>query len=565
MPESTTPVAAPLQNVLQRADRLRRRRARRRRLVAAMVAASTVGAWPLAMSLAATTPPSNTPGSLTGWAFDACSAPSAGTMDAWLQDKTNPYRGMGIYISGSLRACAQSHLTPSWVSHVQATGWHLLPLTVGPQASCSGFSQSINSRPTNTYVAARQQGAGQADQAVAAARALGINPGSTLFYDMENWHTGYNDCDASTLWFMSAWSNRLHAYGYAGGVYVSGLSGARLLNAMANNLPSGFVLPDQIWTAEWNNQENTRSNYLDANNWANHQRAHQYFGGHDATNSGITLNIDSNYVDLRPVSPIPAVVPDSAIGAIVNVPTPVPSVIPTVRPTPKPTAKPTLKPSVTPTLKPTAKPTVKPSVTPTATPTVKPTVKPSAPSPSAKPTTRPTVPTLRPTPTPTHPAPVATTTSPKPTPEPTHTSTPATVTSTVNTVTTGLGTATGIKLPTLRAAHPLAPKLAARVPTMEAAVHTVTRPAATTRTLKIAQPSASATPTAPEPNAAKPNDAQAAPLQPTLPVPIPATTHGPSLVAQIWHGTEGVLLTIGHALAGAAAWVGRGFGSMLGW
>jgi hypothetical protein len=31
--------------------------------------------------------------------------------------------------------------------------------------------------------------------------------------------------------------------------------------------------------------------------WSNHQRLHQYQGGHDATYGGVTLNIDSDYVD----------------------------------------------------------------------------------------------------------------------------------------------------------------------------------------------------------------------------------------------------------------------------
>src|SRR5690348_15211454 len=185
MPSPTTPVATPLQAKLERTGKIRRRRARRRRLGIAVIAASALGGWPLAFSLAATAPPQNTPGSLTGWAFDACKAPSASTMDAWLKDKTNPYRGIGIYISGSLRACSQPNLTSAWVSHVQQKGWHLLPLTVGPQASCTGFSQVISSRPTGTYAAARKQGAAQADDAVAHAKAIGINPGSTLFYDME--------------------------------------------------------------------------------------------------------------------------------------------------------------------------------------------------------------------------------------------------------------------------------------------------------------------------------------------------------------------------------------------
>lgn len=131
-------------------------------------------------------------------------------------------------------------------------------------------------------------------------------------------------------------------------------------------------------------------------------------------------------------------------------------------------------------------------------------------------------------------------------------------------VTDGLGTATGIKLPTLHAARALAPKLAQRVPKMEApSVATKATPQATTP--KATKPTAAPTTAAPEPNAANPNNTQAAPLQPSLPVPLPPTASGPSLIAQIWHGTQGVLLTIGHAIAGAAGWVTRGFGSLLGW
>lgn len=555
----------------------------------AVLAALTFGAWPLALSFAAPAPAPTSPGTFTGWAFDACAAPSAKTMDAWLKDKTNPYRGIGIYISGSLRACSQPNLTSAWVSHVQAKGWHLLPLTVGPQASCTGFSKVIKSKPANTYAAARKQAAAQADEAVASAQNLGIVPGSTLFYDMENWHTGYNDCDASTLWFISAWSNRLHAYGYAGGVYVSGSSGARLLNEMANNTPSGFVLPDHLWIAEWNNKENTKSNYVDATNWANHQRVHQYWGGHNATNSGITLNIDSNYVDLQPVSPIPAVVPDSAIGAI-SAPTP-----PSASPSPTPTtptasvsASPSTKPSATPSTQPT-KPAATPSTKPTSTtsapvaakPSSKPSAKPSTQAP-AKPSTTPSTPAPTQKTTPTKPAttkPAATKPSPskpattKPAPSKPTTKASAKPQSTVKArkpvsrsaharvnLTEGSGTAAGIQAPTRSSARALAPQLAERVPTMEAPV-------------KAAAPKKPSAKTSAAPQAAKPSPstqapapiAQAVPLQPDLPLAARPATAEPSLVTKIWNSAQDVLETIGGALAAAAGWVGRGFGSMLGW
>lgn len=131
-------------------------------------------------------------------------------------------------------------------------------------------------------------------------------------------------------------------------------------------------------------------------------------------------------------------------------------------------------------------------------------------------------------------------------------------------MTSDLGSATGIKLPTHSAAKALAPKLAKRMPTMEA-VRVATKVTPQVASPKAAQPTAAPTTASPEPNAANPNNAQAAPLQPSLPVPIPPTTNQPSMIAQVWHATQGVLETIGHALAAAAGWVSRGFGSMLGW
>lgn len=521
-----------------------------RRRAAAVIAAAALGAWPLTLSFASTPTAPTSPGTFKGWAFDACAAPSAKTMDAWLKDKTNPYRGVGVYISGSLRACSQPNLTADWVSHVQQTGWHVLPLTVGPQANCTGFSRVIDANPANNFVAARKQGAAQADDAVAHARALGIVPGSTLFYDLENWHTGYNNCDASALWFMSAWTNRLHTYGYAGGTYVSGLSGARLLNAMANATPSGFVLPDQLWIAEWNNQENVKAKYVDAKNWANHQRAHQYWGGHSATNSGITLNIDSNYVDLQTVSPIPRVVPDSAIGAPLPLPAPVST--PTIA---LPTPTPPVKPSAPPTTK-APSPTKTPSKAPSTTPKPSPSATQS--TPIAKPVT--TMPTPTKAGKPTAPPKTAPTKTPQ---KPGKQATLKGLNGALNNVSSQLGSATGIKLPTLPEARVRAPKLADRVPTMVVTPPHGTSSRAAIAPRKVAQPRATATTSAP--TAAAPQAQQAPLIQPALPNTIPTTVHEPSLITKIWNGAMGVLSTIGHALAAAAAWVGRAFGSMLGW
>src|SRR6188472_3451081 len=77
-----------------------------------------------------------TPGNYRGLGFDQCEAPSQSAMSAWI--KRSPFRAAGIYISGDSRGCQrQSNLTPTWVSNQLAAGWHLMPITLGPQAWCT--------------------------------------------------------------------------------------------------------------------------------------------------------------------------------------------------------------------------------------------------------------------------------------------------------------------------------------------------------------------------------------------------------------------------------------------
>ena len=85
----------------------------------------------------------------------------------------SPFRAVGIYISGNSRACrTQTNLTPTWVANQLRTGWHLMPITLGPQASCSTrfprygatIDPTISPSTTNTYAAARNQGALEAQR-----------------------------------------------------------------------------------------------------------------------------------------------------------------------------------------------------------------------------------------------------------------------------------------------------------------------------------------------------------------------------------------------------------------
>src|SRR3954462_535792 len=159
-----------------------------------------------------------TPGNFTGYGFDQCTAPSQRAMDAWLSG--SPYWAVGIYISGDSRACtSQPNLTPAWVGTQLANGWRLLPITLGPQASCTTRPRSltqgrINPAPASGYSAARAQGRGEPDKTVAVAQNLGIVAGSTLWYDIESFTTTGTDCRESALSFLSAWTAQLHRRGY---------------------------------------------------------------------------------------------------------------------------------------------------------------------------------------------------------------------------------------------------------------------------------------------------------------------------------------------------------------
>jgi hypothetical protein len=247
------------------------------------------------------------PGPFTGYGFDQCLAPTQKSMNAWLQ--RSPFLAVGIYISGDSRACrSQPNLTPDWVATQQAKGWRLLPITLGPQASCNPRfpryrdDTVISPRPGRhqKYRLARAQGRAEADSTVADATALGIAKGSTLWYDLEGFDLGNRDCRESSLAFLSAWTTRLHATGWVSGAYSSAGSGIKMLDDARVERPDAFALPDQIWVARWDGKANTSVDtaYLRDDGWRPGGRMKQYQGGHDETWGGVTINIDRDYLDL---------------------------------------------------------------------------------------------------------------------------------------------------------------------------------------------------------------------------------------------------------------------------
>lgn len=222
----------------------------------------------------------------TGLGFDTCSAPSSKAMAAWAE---SPFRGVGIYIGGENSACSQPNLSASWVSAQTTAGWHLIPTYVGLQAPTS----SCSSCAKLTAAAAGTQGAAAAEDAVSEATAIGIGAGSPIYFDIESYSPTASATKA-VLTFLEAWTNKIHELGYQSGVYSSSGSG---IADLADQVGSAYTLPDDLWIANWNNTQNTTDSVVPATAWANHQRIHQYMGGHNDTYGGVTINVDSDYVD----------------------------------------------------------------------------------------------------------------------------------------------------------------------------------------------------------------------------------------------------------------------------
>ncbi len=246
-----------------------------------------------------------TPGNFTGYGFDQCLAPTQRTMNTWLNH--SPFLSVGIYISGDSRACRnQPNLTPAWISTQLRKGWRLLPITLGPQASCQprfprysdDFKISPKPGDNGNYYQARKMGQAEASKTVRDAKALGLTEGSTLWYDLEGFDSSNQHCRESALAFLSSWTSRLHNLDYVSGVYSSAGSGIAALDDARINRPGKFKLPDMIWVARWDGVANTSTSYIRNDGWRPGGRVKQYQGGHDEVWGGVRINIDRNFLDV---------------------------------------------------------------------------------------------------------------------------------------------------------------------------------------------------------------------------------------------------------------------------
>jgi hypothetical protein len=225
--------------------------------------------------------------------FDACAAPSTTAMNAW--KTSSPYKVVGVYIGGANRACAQPNLTTTWLNTQWSKGWRLLPIWVGPQAPCTSLHTTIFS---SDQLGSFFDGIAQASAAADAADALGLGWLSPIYYDLEGYPKG-GTCTTAVQNFMQGWVRQLNARGYRAGMYSSLCSG--IVDVAATYSDTSKVTLNAIWIAAWNNTPNIygfgSTCPLSDTRWSDHQRVHQYQGGHNETYGGVTINIDTNAVD----------------------------------------------------------------------------------------------------------------------------------------------------------------------------------------------------------------------------------------------------------------------------
>jgi hypothetical protein len=213
--------------------------------------------------------------------FDACTAPPMAAMKAWRRR----YSVVGIYIGGVNAACDGGNLSAHWIAAAAKMGWSMLPVYVGPQAPCLGYSTVIS------YRKAAQQGAAAATDAARDARRYGLRAGSPIYYDMEAYEGNYA-CTDAVLEFLSAWTRELNARGYVSGVYSSWNSGiADMQSALTQN--RRFTPPQAIWYALWDGRGNLGGNLA----WPKDRQAKQFQGPHNSTIGGYTLDVDTDIVD----------------------------------------------------------------------------------------------------------------------------------------------------------------------------------------------------------------------------------------------------------------------------
>jgi photosystem II stability/assembly factor-like uncharacterized protein len=219
-------------------------------------------------------------------AFDKCNIPTLSQLSTWFN--YSPYKVVNLYIGGISRSCANTALTPTFISNAAQQGWSFIPTWVGPQSPCSQYKNKISSDISQAY----WQGRYEADAAHLAAERLGLGNDTVIYYNMERFPNTDVGCREATRSFLNGWTLRLHELGARSGVY-----------GVPSNMSYWYSIanaPDDVWIASWYASAFdpyasvwTVPNFS-ASLWPNNQRLRQYAGEIIETYGGLRMTIDAN-------------------------------------------------------------------------------------------------------------------------------------------------------------------------------------------------------------------------------------------------------------------------------
>ena len=149
------------------------------------------------------------------------------------------------------------------------------------------------------------QGRTAADDAVAHATTFGLPSGSPIYFDMEGYALENAACTQAVQSFVGGVDER--ASRARATSRASTAARRRRCATCSARGPDGLARTTG-WIANWNGVESVFGDpYVSDSVWTNHQRVHQYKGGHKETWGGVTINIDSNVRRRRLSSAAPPV------------------------------------------------------------------------------------------------------------------------------------------------------------------------------------------------------------------------------------------------------------------
>ena len=226
----------------------------------------------------------------TGYGFDACTAPIDEC--ARRRGSPSPYRALGIYLGGVNRACKDGNLSASWVaSDGRRWAGTCCRCTSGSRRRASARPGSRASRPCGDGLERRD--VPRPTTPAGLASTFGLPTGSPIYFDMEGYAATTRTCTKAVQSFVTGWVTELTREAtFAGRLRQRRLHDPRRRRRSAA-LDARRDLDRELERRRRRVRRPVRQDSL----WTNHQRVHQYKGGHNETWGGVTINIDSNFVD----------------------------------------------------------------------------------------------------------------------------------------------------------------------------------------------------------------------------------------------------------------------------